>query len=118
MIYTSYYGNSRNLDKFVKIGISTSQPFKVETIPELFPGWGIVSEYKKNPDKEAYVSRYTEEVLDKTTPSEIISKIRSICIKNHNFNVVLLCYEKSGDFCHRHLVAEWLRKSGYRVSEL
>ena len=23
---------------------------------------------------------------------------------------VLLCYEKSGDFCHRHLVADWLNK--------
>jgi uncharacterized protein (DUF488 family) len=31
---------------------------------------------------------------------------------------VLLCYEKSGDFCHRHLVAEWLRRYGYEVKEL
>ena len=31
---------------------------------------------------------------------------------------VLLCYEKSGDFCHRHLVANWLSDNlGIEVKE-
>ena len=28
-----------------------------------------------------------------------------------------LCYEKPGDFCHRHLVADWLTKSGVNCIE-
>jgi uncharacterized protein (DUF488 family) len=31
---------------------------------------------------------------------------------------VLLCYEAPNQFCHRHLVAAWLRKHGITVEEL
>lgn len=33
-------------------------------------------------------------------------------------DVVLLCYEKPGDFCHRHIVADWLEENlGFVVEE-
>lgn len=32
-------------------------------------------------------------------------------------DVALICYEKSSDFCHRHLVAEWLAQHGQTVQE-
>ncbi len=32
--------------------------------------------------------------------------------------MILLCYEKTGDFCHRHLVAEWLREAKFDVEEI
>ena len=28
------------------------------------------------------------------------------------------CYEKPSDFCHRHLVADWLNKNGVECKEL
>lgn len=31
---------------------------------------------------------------------------------------VLLCYEKYDKFCHRHILAKWLRQHGYEVAEL
>ena len=38
--------------------------------------------------------------------------------KNKCDNMILLCYEKSGDFCHRHVLADWLEENfGYRVEE-
>ena len=37
--------------------------------------------------------------------------------ENDNVHVVLLCYEKRGDFCHRHLVADWLNKNGFNCEE-
>ena len=31
---------------------------------------------------------------------------------------VLLCYEKPGDFCHRHILANWLEENfGFKVEE-
>ena len=30
----------------------------------------------------------------------------------------LMCYEKSGSFCHRTIVAEWLRNNGIEIKEL
>ena len=32
-------------------------------------------------------------------------------------DIALVCYEKTGDFCHRHLVAEWLRAADIPVEE-
>lgn len=32
-------------------------------------------------------------------------------------DATLLCYEKPGDFCHRHIVSEWFREAGYDVEE-
>jgi len=31
---------------------------------------------------------------------------------------ILLCYEKANDFCHRHLVREWLTKAGIDCKEV
>jgi uncharacterized protein (DUF488 family) len=32
-------------------------------------------------------------------------------------NIALVCYEKPTDFCHRHLVADWLKEHGYECEE-
>lgn len=32
-------------------------------------------------------------------------------------DIALICYEKSGSFCHRHVVARWLGKAGFVVKE-
>lgn len=37
---------------------------------------------------------------------------------NDDCHIALVCYEKSGDFCHRHIVADWLNQAGYDVKEL
>ena len=35
-----------------------------------------------------------------------------------DIDFALVCYEKPSDFCHRHLVADWLNKNGYDCEEL
>ena len=37
---------------------------------------------------------------------------------NENFHIALICYEKPSEFCHRHLVADWLKEYGIEVEEL
>ena len=32
-------------------------------------------------------------------------------LSNNAENIILLCYEKSTDFCHRHLVANWINEN-------
>lgn len=60
---------------------------------------------------------YKEQVLGKLKPIDIINKIRKLSVENGFKEVVLLCYERPNDFCHRHLVAEWLREAGYNIEE-
>jgi uncharacterized protein (DUF488 family) len=39
-------------------------------------------------------------------------------LENEGKDIIFLCYEKSGDFCHRHILADWLEENmGVRVEE-
>lgn len=113
MIYTSYFANIKNLPenlRLVSIARSTPKYVNCEKCQELFPDWGIINLVKSNPCKESE-EKYTEvykKQLEKLDAEEIANKLQ---------NSILLCYEKPGDFCHRHLVAKWLRESGISCIE-
>jgi len=84
----------------------------METVsaPELFPTPSLLSLYKKGGLKhEEYKYIYTKEVLSILSPAEIYSKYNKS---------LFLCYEKNGEFCHRHLVSDWLNKNGGDAEEL
>lgn len=117
MIYTSYYGNAYIPTNMLRVGISTGMPYKLDNIRELNPGWELINYYKSTGDKVGYVRIYKEQVLGKLKPIDIINKIRKLSVENGFKEVVLLCYERPNDFCHRHLVAEWLREAGYNIEE-
>ena len=46
-----------------------------------------------------YIKSYYYQVLKKLNPQEILNQLD---------NSILLCYEESFEFCHRHIVAAWL----------
>jgi hypothetical protein len=50
-------------------------------------------------------------------PVEILAKLQTPVWDSRDYHIALLCYEKPSDFCHRHLVAEWLREHGVRCNE-
>lgn len=54
---------------------------------------------------EEYTKRFKTEILDNLDKKEIIENIKSL-----NRDIIFLCYEKPLDFCHRHIVAKWLRE--------
>ena len=56
-----------------------------------------------------YTKTFHERVLNKLDPRQVAQELSD--------DAVLMCYEKSGDFCHRHLVADWLRTAGIAVEE-
>ena len=59
---------------------------------------------------DEYIRLYKETVLDKLNFENIKSYFHE--------NSVLLCYEKSEDFCHRHLIASWLNEHGVECKEV
>ena len=113
MIYTSYYSNYRNFpDNFEPVSVSLYPPkgFKGMIISELVPTDSILKDFKdKKIDEFDYIKRYYDEVLLKLNPHQIAKKLE---------NKILLCFEKRGDFCHRHIIAEWLKNNGYNIKEL
>ena len=73
--------------------------------------WGEPhKKYKDDGDEDFYTARYQEEVLSFLDPKKVV--------KDLGPESILLCWERPDRFCHRHIVAEWLRKAGYDVWEL
>lgn len=64
--------------------------------------------------QEEYVKLY-DGILRRLGAQNILNEINSIA---RGRNVALLCYEKPGDFCHRHLLADFLNKElGLNIRE-
>ena len=62
---------------------------------------------------EEYLRKY-DEILSRLNPKHVVDAIVTM---SRGRDVALCCYEKPGDFCHRHLLAEWLNKNGFEVKE-
>lgn len=105
---TSYFSSKAWHGKNA-VAISRGVPkwFKGRAYMALAPSWELV----RIKDKDVYTKRYTAEVLNKLEPHKVVKELGD--------DAVLLCWERSGEFCHRRLVAEWLRATlGIEVSEL
>ena len=57
---------------------------------------------------------FHEQVLNTLNPDTVVKELE--CLAESD-NIILVCYEKPRDFCHRHLVSDWLNKNGYKVME-
>lgn len=110
MIYTSYFSKIKSLPSdCVPISIC-GRPIPGWTGLEykrLAPKWSFFRDYKEGKiGQDGYVSEYNRLVLSGLDPITVRAELEAIVGPGNN--PVLVCYEKPGDFCHRHLVAEWL----------
>ena len=72
----------------------------------LAPSWSIFSEYKYGEGtQENYVRRFKAEILGKLSREQVLQDLEEM---SGGKDVALCCYEKPGDFCHRHIVKDWL----------
>lgn len=108
MIYTSYFGNWRKwTNKAIPISIARSTPvgFKGTCYKKLAPSSELLKDWQNHKiNEEEYTRRFYAE-LSKLDKNEIIQELTELA---PGYDIVLLCYEKKNDFCHRHLVAAWL----------
>lgn len=123
MIYTSYFAKLKELENHnvIPISICGKSPnwYKGLQYKKLAPKYGFFMEWKKNHDNDYYIEHFQKEVLDGLDATEVILDFSRMV---HGFNVgendiALICYEKPSDFCHRHLVAEWLNENGFKCEE-
>ena len=110
MIYTGYYGGLQKVSgSVVKVQVSNSAPVPTDIVFEkAIPDWAfIVKPYKDgNITKEEYTERYLLQ-LDKY--SENITGVARY-FNESGKDYILLCYEKPGDFCHRHILADYINR--------
>ena len=75
----------------------------------LAPSWKLV---KAGLGQKDFIKAYRAEVLDKLDARQVLRDLGGD-------NLVMLCWEPPGEFCHRRVAAAWLqRKLGVKVPEL
>jgi uncharacterized protein YeaO (DUF488 family) len=117
-IYTSYFANLKTLEEngLYCVSICNKVPsfFHGPNIESVAPNNSILWQYKKSQqtdaDRETYKQRYINEVLCayRFHPEYFTDLLKSFSESEGGKDIALLCYEKPGDFCHRHLLADWL----------
>lgn len=98
---TSYFAKYK-LPDGVNIAAKPAPGFDGPSYPALYPKWSFFKKYKEDGDEEAYTKAYNEKVLAHLDPNKVWSDLK---------NCTLLCWEKSGTFCHRRIVADWLKRT-------
>lgn len=78
-----------------------------KTIRLLAPSWDIYTEYRDGGDQLLYTERYHDEILSVLDPEEVYEDLLAL---TGGKPPILLCHEKEGEFCHRHLVAKWFEE--------
>jgi len=118
MIYTSYFGKLNKLKELglTPVSITAGQPkfFQGEHFDEVAPLRVLVHDYKSGLISESQYEKIYDMYLEynKETILDIVKE------KYLDKNVVFLCYEKTGTFCHRHLLARFLRNNGIDCEEI
>jgi len=117
MIYTSYFAKLKKLpESIIPISICGKAPdwYKGIQYKKLAPKYGFFMEWKKNHDNDYYIEHFDKEVLNNLNAEQVVYELYKL---SKSKDIVLICYEKPSDFCHRHLVHKWLVENGYNCWE-
>lgn len=135
MIYTSYFAKLKDLEKnnIIPISICGKAPdwYTGLQYKKVAPKWSFFKQWKENHDNDFYIEHFNKEVLNPLRQQDVLNDLFLLLPKEtqqllSNFNcpwyinpdvhIALICYEKPGDFCHRHLVADWLNNYGKTIN--
>ena len=120
-IYTSYFGNMKAISKadpnavFVAVCGGLPEWYKGSWYRKVAPKWDWWNEWHEKFAEDLnstesiawYTAKYNETVLSKLDKKAVAEEILSFAPNGEN--IYLLCYEKFGNFCHRNLLAMWLK---------
>ncbi len=138
MLYTSYFakGSKGWADNVIPVAICAKPPegYAGACYKKLAPPWELVKEWKSDPRNDDYFGikrkQYDAAVLNELDVHQVVRELQGLMPKtkqwlmgepvweSKRYHIVLLCYEKPSDFCHRHFVAQWLTKNGYNCEEV
>lgn len=115
-IYTSYFAKATSLRQagIVPIGIALWPPrfFRGVSMSQVAPRRYMLNDQLTD---EEYTRMYRNDVLRLVDARAFVRQLEEA---GHGMDVALCCFEKPGDFCHRHILAEWLtEQTGIEVRE-
>ena len=118
MIYTGNFAKMKFIEKvgLTPVSIARQPPlwYKGLEYKALAPRAELLQAYRFIGDKQFYIKQFNQ-MLDQLNPRLVYQDLLSMV---DGIDVVLLCYEKPTDFCHRHLVADWFNANGIPCQEI
>ena len=120
-LYTSCFANKWKYKDMITISIALWPPkdYKGYCSKKLAPSKDILNEYHRTRDEKQYTKRYKEEILGNLDCETLVKgTLEYIREKHGEKDICFLCFEKPGDFCHRKLVANWMKENGFECSEI
>lgn len=119
-IYTSNYAKARKMDttKFLLVSISIFAPkgWKGMHVTGFAPTLTLLNKYHQGLSTQEYETEYRKHI---TRLNNMHALFEMMARKAHGRDIVLLCYEKEGEFCHRHILSDMVyEKYGYRIKEI
>lgn len=113
---TSYFANFRKLDKnkYIAVSIARITPVGFDIkVEEFAPEKSTLFNYKNGKiNEEQYTKEYMEqldELFDDGSMVNTLSRLNNL-EKRYNKEVVLVCYEGKGKFCHRHILSKYIKE--------
>jgi hypothetical protein len=115
-VYTGYYAKLKEYKQagLIPVSIAGKAPDWYDGLEykKLAPKWAFFSEWKYGShkgDNEYYIDQFGAQVLKSFTVESVLADLANLSNEELD-KVILLCYEKPTDFCHRHLVANWINE--------
>lgn len=109
-LYTGYFAKVQSYSEndLVVCSIAQYDPswFTGLSIKQLSPDKTLLSRYKANEISFGFFAKEFLGYLETVDFEPIFEQLEQIC--DDYSGVVLCCYEKPNQFCHRHLVASYL----------
>lgn len=108
---TSYFAKYKG-ENAVSIAGKCPDWFKGRQYKKLAPKYDWWKKWRdESLSEEWYKEQYYKTILNKLDAKQVYEELGE--------DAVLLCWEKSGKFCHRHLIADWFQKElGIEITEL
>lgn len=119
MIFTSYFSKQAKKvpdenTSYASIAVGYPKfnlPFELKHVSSIKP-YGVFGKY----EGDEYYKKYMER-LEKIGVDRIYEDLKNA--QGDKENLVLMCYEKNADECHRRMFAEWwLQKTGEIIEEI
>jgi uncharacterized protein YeaO (DUF488 family) len=127
-LYTTYLANMKKVsrDKMIMVFVARFAPKamnldnrEIVQFTQLSPSPMLLGDWKKGVITwEVFETRFLEEIENRTLALSTIDVIADK-IKNRGRDICLVCFEKDNNFCHRRILAEYIKdKYGIEWEEL
>lgn len=105
-VYTSYFSKATKIvpdRRLVSIALTHPEGWKATYYRHLNPSINMLMARKNGEMSDAeFEETYRNEVLRHLDPNRVYQDLKG---------KVMCCWEKTGDFCHRHIVTAWLQEN-------